>query len=200
LNVRDIVFSFDETTSGVRYKAVADWPVLGKKLRKDLGRVKNGLPQVSSDAIKSYIDTGKLIVDGIELQAGDLTVQRYIELPSANVAQFATNTDNDVVVRLDIRIHEDLQGEWHARELTAKVQKLRKKAGLQATDDVDIFYQFEQGAGLEMASAFQQHGEAIRKAVGTIPQNISARRGGEVLAEEEQEIADIKFTLYLVSP
>ena len=36
LNVRDVLFTLDETLSGVRYKAVADWSILGKKLRKDL--------------------------------------------------------------------------------------------------------------------------------------------------------------------
>ena len=41
-------------------------------MRKDLGRVKNALPKVSSDEIKAYIDTGKLTVDGIELVEGDL--------------------------------------------------------------------------------------------------------------------------------
>ena len=53
LNVRDVVFSSDETLSGVQYKAVADWPVLGRKLRKDLGRVRNALPNVPSDAVKA---------------------------------------------------------------------------------------------------------------------------------------------------
>lgn len=81
LNVRDVVFSSDESNSGVRYRAVADWSVLGRKLRKDLGRVKIALPNVSSDAVRSYVSTGKIEVDGIELVAGDLAVQRYLELP-----------------------------------------------------------------------------------------------------------------------
>ncbi|KAJ6587075.1 tRNA synthetases class I-domain-containing protein [Mycena vulgaris] len=201
LNVRDVTFSTDETASGVRYRAVADWTVLGRKLRKDIGRVKNALPNVSSEDVKAFIDTGKINVDGIELVTGDLTVQRYLDIPAAAEGQFATNTDNDVVVRLDIQVHADLMGEWLARELTNRVQKLRKKAGLQATDDVDIFYRFEEGFGADILSAIKEYSEMIRKTVGNVPADVQGRKAGShLLIEEEQEVADVKFVLYLVKP
>jgi isoleucyl-tRNA synthetase len=201
LNVRDIVFTSDETLSGVRYRAVADWAVLGKKLRKDLGKVKNALPSVTSDAVKAYVDTGKIVVNGIELIAGDLAVQRYLELPSSAEGQYATHTDNDVVVRLDIQIHPDLQGEWLAREMTNRVQKLRKKAGLQAIDDVDVYYKLEEGTGAELEAAIGQYDAVIQKTVGNVPRDIKDRKaGGTELISEEQEIADAKFVLYLVRP
>lgn len=198
LNVRDVVFTSDEALSGVRYKAVADWPVLGRKLRKDIGRVKNALPKVSSDDIKAYATTGKLTVDGIELAAGDLAVQRYIELPAGAEAQFATHTDNDVVVRLDIQIHPDLVGEWLTREVINRVQKLRKAAGLQATDDVDVFYKFEAGEGADILEAMKQHGDVIERTVRSVPKDVSERKGSQkVLIEEEQEVAEVKFVLSL---
>ncbi len=199
LNVRDVVFSSDETLSGVRYRAVADWPVLGRKLRKDLGRVKKALPDVSSDAVKEYLTTGTLLVDGIELVTGDLTVQRYLELPSSAQGQYGTHTDNDVVVRLDIQVHADLQGEWLAREFTNRVQKLRKKAGLQATDDVDIFYLFSEGSGSEITAALHEYTDLIKRTIGSSPvERKGEGKNGEVLIEEEQEVADVKFVLYLV--
>ncbi|KAF7361757.1 hypothetical protein MVEN_00519900 [Mycena venus] len=201
LNVRNVVFSSDESASGVRYRAVADWTVLGRKLRKDVGRVRNALPNVSSDEVKNFLDTGKIIVDGIELVTGDITVQRYLDIPAAAQKQFATNTDNDVVVRLDIQVHPELVGEWLARELTNRVQKLRKKAGLQATDDVHVFYRFEEGSGAELRDAIGAYSDMIRKTVGNIPVDVSSRTpGSELLIEEEQEVSDVKFVLYLVKP
>ncbi|KAJ7647185.1 tRNA synthetases class I-domain-containing protein [Roridomyces roridus] len=201
LNVRDVVFSTDEVACGARYRAVADWTVLGRKLRKDIGRVRKALPDVASDDVKAFIDTGKISVDGIELVTGDLTVQRYLELPPASQGQFASNTDSDVVVRLDIQVHPELMGEWLARELTNRVQKLRKKAGLQATDDIDIFYQFSEGTGADLLSAIDEYSEMIRKTVGSLPVDLKERRAEkEVLIEEEQEVADVKFVLYLARP
>ena len=196
--MRDVIFSSDETLSGVRYRAVADWPILGRKLRRDLGRVRNALPDVPSDVVKAYITTGTITVDGIELVEGDLTVQRYLELPSTAEGKFGTNSDNDVVIRLDIQIHADLQGEWLSRELTNRVQKLRKKAGLQATDDIDVFYQFEPGSGLELLAAIQDNTEIIKKTVGSLPVDVKQKKAtSEVIIEEEQEIDDVKFIIYL---
>jgi isoleucyl-tRNA synthetase len=199
LNVRTVVFSSDETLSGVRYRAVADWGVLGRKLRKDLARVKNALPNVSSNDIKSYVSTGKITVDGIDLVAGDLTVQRYLELPPTADGQYATHTDNDVVIRLDIQVHHDLMGEWLARELVNRIQKLRKKAGLQATDDVEVFYRFEEGTGADLLAAMKEHEEFIQKTVRNIPVDVNERKAsGQLLIEEEQDVAEVKFMLSLV--
>ena len=201
LNVRDVLFTTDEALSGVRYRVVADWSVLGRKLRKDLGRVKNALPKVSSDEVKGYIQNGKISVDGIELVAGDLTVQRYIELPKGSEGQHATHTDNDVVVRLDIKVHPELMDEWLARELMNRIQKLRKKAGLQTTDDVELFYRFEEGNGADLVEAMRKYGDLIQKTCRNVPVDAKERKEGkELVIEEEQEVNDVKFMLSLVRP
>jgi isoleucyl-tRNA synthetase len=197
LNVRDIIFTSDEEVSGLRYRAVADWGVLGKKLRKDIGRVKTALPNVSSEAIKSYITSGKLAVDGIDLVAGDLTVQRCIELPNDS-EQYGTNTDNDVVIRLDVKAHPELMNEWLARELISRIQKLRKRAGLQATDDVGVLYRFQGEADTQLSSAMIEYADVIKKAVGTVPVDGNHTQDKVVVIEDEQEIADCRFLLSLV--
>lgn len=161
--------------------------------------MKAALPALTSDEVRSYTDTGKITVAGIELVEGDLTVQRYIELPEGEGGQYATNTDNDAVVRLDVQVHPELAGEWLARELINRVQKLRKKAGLQATDDVDVFYKFEEGTGQELVLAMKEHGEVIRRTVRNVPVDVREKKeGGKVLIEEEQEVAEVKFVLLLV--
>lgn len=198
LNVRDVVFASDEAASGIRYKAVADWAVLGKKLRKDLVKVKAALPGVPSQDVKEYVATGKIVVGGIELVEGDLQVQRYIELPAGQETQYATHTDNDVVVRLDIKAYPELTSEWLVREMINRVQKLRKKAGLQATDDVEVYYKFEGGSGTEIVSAMERHAEVLQKTVRNVPVDEKERKGGETLIVEEQEVGEVKFSLSIV--
>jgi isoleucyl-tRNA synthetase len=200
LNVRDVVVTSEEITAGVRYRAVADWAVLGRKLRNNLGKVKSALPGLSSDDVRAYTQTGRVTVAGIDLVEGDLVVQRYIELPEGE-GSYATQTDNDVVVRLDIQVHPELAREWLAREFISRVQKLRKKAGLQATDDVEVYYQFEEGVGVELRDAIREHAEVIERTVRSIPTDVSERRAGSnVIVEEEQEVAETKFLLSLVRP
>lgn len=194
------MFSSDEARSGVKYKANADWPVLGRKLRKDINRVKNGLPLLTSDDVKRYIETGVITVDGIQLVQGDLTVSRYVELSSGDQPTLAANTDNDVVIVLDIQIHPELVGEGLARELINRVQKLRKKAGLQATDDVEVFYKFDSSADADgLKQAMADHGDLIKRAVRSSPRDVAELPAGKALIiEEVQEVAEVRFTLLLV--
>jgi len=203
LNIRHVLFTSDEALSGVRYRAVADWSVLGKKLRGNLARVKNALPTISSNEIKEYGRTGQITVDGIQLVEGDLAAQRYIELPPASEGLFATNSDTDsnVAIKLDLQIHAELAGEWLAREFINRVQKLRKKAGLQATDNVHVFYRFENSTGQDIQDAITEYKDMIERTVGSTPTNAVDRTpGAQLVIEEEQVVADTKFLLYLVRP
>ncbi|EJD42651.1 hypothetical protein AURDEDRAFT_114918 [Auricularia subglabra TFB-10046 SS5] len=198
LNVRDVVFTADEERSGVQYRATADWPTLGKKLRKDVGRVRAGLDQLTSDDVKGYVRTGKITVAGIELVAGDLAVSRYVAGSQEKGGDTGTNTDNDVVVILDLRLHPELESEGFAREMINRIQKLRKKAGLQATDDVGVFYKFEEGDGEVLLAAIKEHAESIQKTCRGLPVDVAQRKAdAKVIIEEEQEINETKFLLSL---
>ena len=120
------------------------------------------------------------------------------EEPVEGQAQYATHTDNDVVVRLDIQVHAELQNEWLTRELINRIQKMRKRAGLQATDDVFVFHRFEKGEGEDILRAMEEHGEVIQRTVRATPRDVGGM--GEhlaVLIEEEQEIAETRFVLTL---
>ncbi|GAA6032401.1 hypothetical protein JCM8097_008156 [Rhodosporidiobolus ruineniae] len=201
LNVREVVFTSDEARCGIKYRAGADFAVLGRKLRKDIGRVKKALPDVPSEDVKAYLATGKITVDGIELVQGDLTASRYVDLPaeSENGATYEHNTNNDVVILLDVRRRAELEQEGTAREVVNRVQRLRKKAGLVATDDIDVFYSFPEGTGAELAQVIEASGPVLARTLKRVPQPKSALAAGrDVVIEEEQEVGDDKVTLTLV--
>ncbi len=197
LNVRDLVLSSDEAKCGVRFKLFADWPVLGRKLRKDVGKVRKGLEGVSSDEAKRYMQTGKLNVAGVDLVEGDLKVSRYVETKEIEGA-FESNTDGNVVVLLDVQPRPELQAEGTAREVVNRIQRLRKKAGLVATDEVDAFYSFEQGLGQALAECIESQSDAFMKALRRKPLPESHRKpDAKVILQEEQEVGDDKFVLTL---
>lgn len=207
LNIHDLILTSDEATYNVQYSVTADWPVLGKKLKKDMVKVKKALPSITSDKVKGYVASGKLMVDGIELVEGDLVVRRGVKEDDSST-ETEINTDNEVLTILDCKIYPEMKSEGLAREIINRVQRLRKKAGLVPTDDVKMEYKVlsdPEGLGLEEVFVTQagQLQKALRRPLdkhevtqveGEIPNGEQAG----VLAEEMQEVQAATFLLRLL--
>ncbi|KAK6463905.1 isoleucyl-tRNA synthetase [Scheffersomyces coipomensis] len=194
LNVRNIVITSDEAKYGVEYTAVADWPVLGKKLKKDAKRVKDALPKVSSVEVQKFAETGKIVVDGIELVTEDLQVQRG--LPAEKTAGgFESRAQQDVLILLDVNLHKELQNEGLARELINRIQRLRKKAGLNTTDEVKVEYKLSKDT-IDFKSLLDE--EILLKATKRAVTEYSESESADVIIDEEQSINDTVFSLRLL--
>jgi isoleucyl-tRNA synthetase len=208
LNVRDLVLSSDEEKYNVQYSVTADWPVLGKKLKKDMQKVKKALPDVTSNDCKTYLSEGKLQVAGIELVEGDLVVRRSLKESETSKDQ-ETNTDNDVLTILDVAIHPELAQEGLAREIINRVQQLRKKANLKPTDDVKMEYRVQDDPdeiGLE--KVFETQASYIEKALRRpVDKHVVTEMDGviangdkkeDIIVEEVQEVNKATFLLRLL--
>jgi isoleucyl-tRNA synthetase len=207
LNIRDLVLTLDEDGYGVTYTVTADWPVLGKKLKKEMPRVKKALPNVSSEEVKAYLASGHIEVDGIKLEKGDLVVRRGLK-DSASTTNLETNTDDDVLTILDVEIYPGLAEEGLGREIINRVQRLRKKAGLQPTDDVKMEYRvLSDPENVGIAQAFETQSKSFEKAlrrpldkheVTHVEGQISDQSKEAVIMEEEQEVHKATFLLRLL--
>ena len=192
LNVRDIIITSEEEKYGVEYRAVAGWPVLGKKLKKDAKKVKDVLPTLTSAQVKDYLSTGEIEVAGIQLVKGDLSAIRGLPESAVQDGQ-ETRTDNDVLIILDTKIYDELKTEGLARELINRVQKLRKKCGLEATDDVIVKYELVKDT-IDFENIVKDHHDMLTK---TCRSEILKAEGSETnpLADEELSINDTIFKL-----
>ncbi|KAJ2723620.1 isoleucine--tRNA ligase [Coemansia sp. Benny D115] len=199
LNLRNLVLTCDEDAYGIKYRAEADYKKLGTKLRKELPRVKKALPAISSAAIKEAQVSGTLMVDGIALGSDDINIVRFFDALSLKDAtrKYEEGTDRDVVVLLDIEVHEDLMLEGLAREVINRVQRLRKKAGLQAIDDVYYYYQITQDPDNVLANVLASQAGFLKAALKQDLQTMNSKQG-DAFVEEEQEINDSKFVLAFV--
>lgn len=196
LNVRNIVITSDEAAYGVQYTAVADWPVLGKKLKKDAKRVKAALPNVSSEEVKEFAETGKLTVDGIDLVSEDLQVQRG--LPEEQISSgHEARAEKDVLIILDVNSYPELQSEGLARELINRIQRLRKKAGLNATDEVNVEYDLVNDT-INFESVVNDNSELLVKCTKRPLSTFSSASADSVIITEEQSINDTTFSLRLL--
>lgn len=198
LNIRDLVLTSDEAQCGVCFKLLADWPVLGRKLRKDMGKVKKGLDAVSSADAKAYMTSGSITIEGIPLGEGDLRVQRYVDEKMLG-PHILNDTDGAVVVLLDSEVRPELQAEGMARDVINRIQRLRKKAGLQPTDEIDSFYRFTEGMGEALDEVMKTQTDVFVRNIRRVPRPAAEQPAdANVVFEEEQEVNDIKFMLTLV--
>ncbi len=118
LNVRDIVLTDDEARYGIHLEARVDWPSLGKKLKKNVQRVRKALPALSQAQLREYQHTQTLSLDGdgggIVLGEGDLTLVRVIGpadgQANSTAAQWEPAFADDMVVLLDVAPHAELVG------------------------------------------------------------------------------------------
>ena len=202
LNVRTVTLTSDEAATGILYRAEADWSVLGRKVRKEMGKVKADLLTLTSDEVQSYVETGKITVGGCDLIEGDLTVVRYVkplEGQEDGSAKYETHTDNDVVILLDVLVRPELAQEGLAREVINRVQRLRKKAGCVPTDDIEVYYRFAEGMGAELRQIILASEDIIMRVLKRLPLPDEQRPASDaVLVEEEQDIGEEKLTLVLV--
>jgi isoleucyl-tRNA synthetase len=209
LNIRDLVLSSDEEKYNVQYSVTADWPVLGKKLKKDVQKVKKALPDVTSNDCKTFLSDKKISVAGIELVEGDLVVRRALK-QDENSEHQETNTDDDVLTILDVAIHPELAQEGLAREIINRVQQLRKKSNLKPTDDVKMEYRVQEdpdAIGLE--KVFESQSSFIEKALRRpVDKHVVTEIEGpvvngvdqdKIIAEEVQEIQKATFLLRLLN-
>jgi isoleucyl-tRNA synthetase len=207
LNVRDLVLTSDEATHNVQYSVTADWPVLGKKLKKAMAKVKKALPGVTSEQAHGYVINKTLVVDGITLEEGDLVVKRGLGDSDAS-KNLETNTDNDVLTILDVEIYPGLAEEGLAREIINRVQRLRKKAGLQTTDDIKMEYRvLSDPENTGIGGVFDSHAQTIERAlrrpldkheVTHLEGQIPDQEEEGIIAEEEQEVGKATFLLRLL--
>ena len=198
LNIRDLVLTGDESKYNVQFSVTADWPVLGKKLRKDMARVKKALPNLSSEDVQAYLQDKEILVDGIKLEEGDLVVRRGLKEDEES-KNLEINTDSDVLTILDAEIHPELAQDGIAREIINRVQRLRKKAGLQATDDVKMEYKvLSDPDEIGLANIFESQSGVFEKTLRSPLEKIEAEQVTAVIAEEEQEIQQALFLLRLL--
>ena len=207
LNIRDLVLSSDEAKYNVQYSVSADWPVLGKKLKKDVQKVKKALPALTSDQVHQFVLRKSIVVDGITLENGDLVVKRGLKDDESS-KNLETNTDEDVLTILDAELYPELADEGIAREIINRVQRLRKKAGLQPTDDVKMEYKvLSDPDNIGLQKAFTEQSQIIEKALRRpIDHHVTMKVDGKVLDEaddgiilqEEQEIQKAAFLLRLL--
>lgn len=136
LNVQQLEYS-DKVGDFIKVSAAPNKQVFGKKYGKRMGEFQQALAEASHATIVEAQQKGSIVINGETLDMADIEVTWTFNSDDANLE--ACNGDGAVCI-LDCGMDQTLLQQGMAREVINRVQKLRKKAGLSATDEVEVFY------------------------------------------------------------
>eukprot|EP01059_Diplonema_ambulator_P030802 TRINITY_DN542_c0_g1_i1.p2 TRINITY_DN542_c0_g1~~TRINITY_DN542_c0_g1_i1.p2 ORF type:complete len:1177 (+),score=542.87 TRINITY_DN542_c0_g1_i1:424-3954(+) len=185
-------FELSCTTKEEQYVIVSaegDPKALGKKFGKEASAIKTAILEDAVNVATEVMKGGKVTVCGQELTADDIKLVRSFK---ENVTKHETFTDGETLVMCDVTQDEEVIVSGTAREVIAKVQQLRKRAGLDMTDKVKVFYTTEDEI---FAKAFETKLEMIESALQSTVKPLSEKTTEELIAE--QVIEEPPLTLVL---
>ncbi|KAI1080311.1 isoleucyl-tRNA synthetase [Whalleya microplaca] len=214
LNIRNLILTRDEDKYGIRLQAKVDWPTLGKKLKKDVQIVRKALPDLTQTQLRDFLAEKKITISGIQLEENDLTIVRTLgtsddaAAPADGQPAWEASYAENMIVLLDSTPHPELAEEGLAREIVNRVQRLRKKAGLLALDEVRMQYYVVSNpdktdiAALVAAqesvftTALRGSLEEVAKTPGE--NGAEEKKSDQLILEEEQAIGDLTLMLRLL--
>ncbi|GFP97100.1 probable isoleucine--tRNA ligase cytoplasmic [Phtheirospermum japonicum] len=202
LNVKSLV-ACNDTLKYSSLRAEPDFSVLGKRLGKSMMVVAKEVKAMSTEDILAFEKAGEITIGTHVLKASDIKITREFKAPDgANVDDMDAKGDGDVLVVLDLRRDDSLYSVGVAREIVNRVQKLRKKAGLEPTDLVEVFFKSldeDENVSREILESQELY---IKEAIGSLllPSAVMPTHAVALAEEAFHGVSDLSFVITLVRP
>ncbi|MCL7025555.1 hypothetical protein MKW94_001011 [Papaver nudicaule] len=181
-------------------RAEPDFSVLGKRLGKSMGTVKDKIQAMTQADILRFESVGEVTVDGHCLKLTDIKVTRVFKRPeNMGEKEMDAAGDGDVLVVLDLCTDESLFEAGAAREIVSKIQKLRKEAGLEPTDMVNVYYESLDGDKSVLQNVVNSQESYIRDSLGSplLPWDTAPPRTVKDCVESSHETSGVSFVIRL---
>ena len=133
LNIKEIK-PVDDASEIVSFRLQPNLPVLGPKYGKQVADIRDALGQADVNSIRVAIDSENTVnVGGFELGAEDILVN------ADALEGYSTSTDGGYAVGISTEISDALRNEGFARELVHSIQNVRRSAGLDISDHIELW-------------------------------------------------------------
>lgn len=158
-------------------KITPNFAVFGKRVGNKNKEIVAQLNAMSKEDIVRFMQEKELTLSGFTLKLDeDLMVKREFQGDNKRYEACA-NDAGTVLVAIDTTADEELFSELRARSVVAVVQKLRKSAGLQVSDRVEMYYEVvgckdaKETKAMEeaLAQSLTRHQEMIVKRLRQVP-------------------------------
>ncbi|MGN0807306.1 MAG: isoleucine--tRNA ligase [Candidatus Coproplasma sp.] len=139
LNVKSLKMA-DDATKYINYKLKPQLKTLGPKYGKKLGAISKFLAECDAAEVVSAVKNGgTYTIADIDVTLTEEDLQIFTESASGFVAA----ADKGITVALNTTLTEELIDEGVERELISKIQNMRKEAGFEVTDRIEIYFTAE---------------------------------------------------------
>jgi isoleucyl-tRNA synthetase len=146
----------EEAGKHVAYKAAPNFPALGKRFGKNVPDIAEKIRNLPAQSLESFRQSGEVVV---ATAAGEATLGRdELSVAVEGLEPFAAWEEHGITVALNLEVDESLRMEGIAREIVNRLQNLRKKAGYDVSDRIDIRFD----GGMVAEEVFARQGELIR--------------------------------------
>jgi len=163
-----------------------DFKVLGKKLGKNMKAFKTAVTALTHEEAVKVVADGKFAFMDIDIDAADL-VPRLAFSKEGDHWEAAETSDGSLVVAVDCTQDEAILSAGMARELMNVIQQLRKSAGLDLKDVVEVFFEEEGNEVEKVVSGNLETFIAKFKGAVPLPQSCAAP-WAVVLQSEETDV------------
>jgi len=165
LNVREIHTALVSAVPDlVKFNCQPNHSALGKRFGKDYKNVQKQIMELGHEELAAFVSSGTMTVGGHAFGAEDIVVA--IEFVG-DKAQFDADACEGGLVTLDIKPTAAMLDEATAREVCAKIQKMRKDAGLRKEDKVEVTYAV--GEGSHLGAVLASQADYIAKRINLTP-------------------------------
>ena len=138
LNVKEVIVT-EDVSDFTTYLFKPQLRTVGPKYGKYLGGIKIYLSEVDGnkameDLKRETVLTFKVQDQQVVLKEEDLLIE-----PTKQVG-YESVSDSGITVVLDTKLTDELLEEGYVRELISKIQTMRKEAGFEVTDQIEVYY------------------------------------------------------------
>lgn len=164
LNVKKLTKA-DDAGKYISYKLKPQLKTLGPKYGKKLGAISAFLANCNAEEVVAAVKGG----GSFELPELEVTLlEEDLQILTESAKGYIAAADKGITVALDCELSEELIDEGVERELISKIQNMRKEAGFEVTDRIQIYFKAEGRVGnILRAGAFAKSVLAEKVEEGT---------------------------------
>ena len=137
LNVKSIEFT-DDVRSFTSYSFKPQLRTVGPKFGKLLGGIRKFLSEVDGNSAMDDLNANGVLKFEVNGESVDLTAEDLL-IETAQTEGFVSQQASDLTVVLDTNLTPELKEEGFVRELVSKIQTMRKEAGFEVQDHIDVY-------------------------------------------------------------